>query len=237
MMTISLVDVAKYYSGAANQTQALQRLQQQMEASSPNLLADTSEFVRLWRNQVTVSAEFLISPEGVGPAKVGRTYGEIKQALGSAYTYENEPNFDIYFTVVAVSRGEISDFDTGRSIAFRIFYTDSEPLSDRTIITALVTQNPKYQTLQGVGPGTLVSKAVENYGKAILSFNSDNESREIIRFEHGPANFIFRPAALAHSLAGDYSGSPARNQGNAYQTGTFFENASLSQVGVQSKKA
>lgn len=234
-MTISLVDVAKYYSGATNQTQALQHLQQQITASSPELLVDTSEFARLWRNQVAVKTEFLISSEGIGLAKVGRTYGEIKQALGSAYSYENEPNFDIDFTAIAVSREGISDFEAGHSVAFRMFYTDSEPLSDRTIITALVAQNPEYQTLQGVGPGTLVSKAVKDYGKAILTFNRDNESRESISFEHGPANFIFRPAALAHSFAGDYSGSSARNQGNSYQTETFFENASLAQVGVQSK--
>jgi len=57
-MPINLVDVAKYYSGFIYQTQALQRLQQQIEASNPALLADDSDFVRLWRNQTTVQNDF-----------------------------------------------------------------------------------------------------------------------------------------------------------------------------------
>lgn len=50
-MSISLVNVAKYYKDLPHQVKALQRLQAQIEAVRPDLLADTSEFIRIWRTQ------------------------------------------------------------------------------------------------------------------------------------------------------------------------------------------
>ena len=109
-MPISLVDVARYYSGVSHQTQALQKLQQQIEANNPSLLADTSDFAKLWRNQASVKNDFLISNDGIGPAKVGSSYGQIKQALGDAYTYTDVVPFMVDLAAVAVLREGISGF-------------------------------------------------------------------------------------------------------------------------------
>jgi hypothetical protein len=235
LMPVSLLDVVKYYSGVVYQTQAIQRLQQQIEASNPALLADNSDFARLWRNQVAVQNDFLITAQGIGPAKIGTTYGQIKQALGSAYTYSEVSPFMVDFAATAVLREGVSGFFPGRAIAFYLVYPEGTALNDSLVINAFVTANPKYQTAQGTGPGTLLSEAVKDYGKALLSFNVDNESREFVKFEREPSGLKFQPEALTHSFAGDYSVPDAVRNGSINQTPAFFENASISQVWVQKR--
>ena len=234
-MPISLIDVVKYYSGVLYQTQAIQLLQRQIEATNPDLLADTSEFARRWRNQVPVENDFLITSQSIGPAKVGSTYGQIKQALGSRYTFSDVSPFMVDLAAVAVLREGISGFFPGKAIAFYLAYPDADTLTDSTPINLIITANPKYKTLQGTGPGTLLSEAVRDYGKAKLNFNFDNESREFVQFERGPANLAFRPEALTHTFAGDYSVPDAVRQGSFNETPAFFENASITQVWVQNR--
>lgn len=234
-MPISLVDVAKYYSGTVYQTQALELLQQQIEANNPALLADDSDFVRRWRNQVIVKNEFLITSESIGPAKVGSTYGQIKQTLGDTYTFDEIGGFIVGFAAVAVLREGISGFFPGRAIAFYLVYPAATALTDSTPINLIVTANPKYKTLEGTGPGTLLSEAVKDYGKATISFNFDNETREFVKFVRQPDNLSFRPEAATHSFAGDYSVPDAIKEGSFNQTPAFFENASIAQVWVQKR--
>lgn len=235
-MPISLVDVAKYYSGAVHQIEALRRLQQDIERTNPELLADTSDFARLWRQQTAVESDFLISSEGIGPAKVGRTYGQIKQALGSAYSYTDVVPFMVDLAAVAVLREGVSGFFPGKAIAFYLVYPDSETLAATTQINTLITANPKYKLSLGTGPGSLLSEAEKDYGKVTLSFNTDNESREFATFERGPANLSFRAEALTHTFAGDYSVPEAVRQGSFNQTPAYFENASISQIWVQAPR-
>ncbi|MEM6598025.1 MAG: hypothetical protein AAF635_07635 [Cyanobacteria bacterium P01_C01_bin.69] len=232
-MPISLVDVAKYYSGVSHQTQALQRLQEQIVAANPALLDDNSEFARLWRNQVVVKNDFLITSEGIGPARIGMSYGQIKQALGPDYTYTDVSPFMVDLSGVAVMREGISGFFAGRAIAFYLAYPADATLSDATLINLFITANPKYQTAEGTGPGTLLSQAVQDYGKVLLSFNTEAESREFASFERSPAKLSFRAEALTHSFAGDYSVPDAQRDGGFNQTPSFFENASVSQVWVR----
>ncbi|MEL7332740.1 MAG: hypothetical protein AAFN12_10845 [Cyanobacteria bacterium J06560_2] len=234
-MPISLVDVAKYYSGVSHQKQALQRLQQEIEDIKPELLSDTSDFARLWRHQTAVKNDFLITAEGIGPAKIGSTYGQIKQALGAAYTYDDVFPFMVDLAGVAVMREGISGFFPGRAIAFYMAYPASTTLTDSTPINLFITANPKYQTSQGTGPGTLLSAAVKDYGKVTLSLNTDGEAREFAKFERSPNKLVFRAEALAHSFAGDYSVPDAVRDGSFNQTPAFFENASISQVWVQNR--
>ncbi|MFK8183838.1 MAG: hypothetical protein AB8B99_10735 [Phormidesmis sp.] len=234
-MPISLLDVAKYYTGVIYQTQALQTLQRQIEAANPELLADDSAFARRWRNQVPVDNDFLITVDSIGPAQVGSTYGQIKQALGSEYSFSDVSPFMVDLSAVAVLREGIGGFFGGQAIAFYLTYPDGDTLTDNTPINLIITANPKYTTLEGTGPGTLLSEAVRDYGNATLSFNLESESREFVRFERGPANVSFRPEALTHTFAGDYSVPSAVRQGSFNETPAFFENASIAQVWVQNQ--
>lgn len=49
-MSISLVNIFKYYKGEPNQDKALQILQKEIERTNPELLSDISEFIQIWKN-------------------------------------------------------------------------------------------------------------------------------------------------------------------------------------------
>ena len=239
-MPISLTDVVKYYSGVNYQTQALKHLQQQIESNNPDLLAETSDFVRLWRNQAPVEPEFMITSDGIGPAKVGQTYGQIKQALGSAYHFSDPRPYLVGSNGIEVSRKRSDEDQFSTFSNFSLLFqsefgqddTNIPHPEDDTIIDTMITSSASYKTAEGIGPGSLISEAVKKYGNVTLGYNTDNESREFARFERGPADNIgFSPRAISHNYAGDYS-VPNAVRRNPYKTTAFFENACVYDVWV-----
>ncbi len=72
-MTISLVDVAQYYEELPYQREALQLLQTQIESTHPQLITDSSEFVRTWRNE-TASSETATSDINISLVEVAQYY-------------------------------------------------------------------------------------------------------------------------------------------------------------------
>ena len=54
-MSISLVNVAKYYTDQPHQAEALQRLQEQIAQVRPDLLADGSMFLKIWRQEASAT--------------------------------------------------------------------------------------------------------------------------------------------------------------------------------------
>ncbi len=58
--------------------------------------------------------------------------------------------------------------------------------------TGLFTSDPACRTELGIGPGSLVSDAVEAYGAADFAFSYDNEGREYVGFERMPGRMGFR---------------------------------------------
>jgi hypothetical protein len=103
---------------------------------------------------------------------------------------------------------------------YYILYPAGIPMSDDDIIEALVTDNPYYQTAEGVGPGTPLKQAEEVYGEATLTYHTVNESREYVKFaQHPSPDVTFRlGAANDDSLAGVYP-SPQKefNQTKEYK--------------------
>ncbi|MEB3829687.1 hypothetical protein [Phormidium sp. CCY1219] len=57
-MSISLIDVAKYYQELPHQKQALEILEDQIQATHPTWLTDESEFVETWRNEEETAEVF-----------------------------------------------------------------------------------------------------------------------------------------------------------------------------------
>jgi len=49
-MTISIVNVAKYYQGLSHQDEAIAYLEKELLRTNPELLAPDSDFVQIWRN-------------------------------------------------------------------------------------------------------------------------------------------------------------------------------------------
>jgi len=161
---------------------------------------------------------FLISAEGIGPAKLGMTLGELKQSLPSA-TFEVQSPFIVDFDAIAVSQD-------GKP-QFYILYLAGESFGDGDVVQGVLTDNPSYRTDRGVGPGTAIAQAEQIYGDATLSYNTQNESREYVRFAQHPAsNLSFGTGNGSAETAGIYP-SPTSEYNETQQ---FREDATIQSV-------
>ncbi|MEG4283745.1 hypothetical protein QUB68_11505 [Microcoleus sp. A006_D1] len=168
------------------------------------------------------SVSVAIGDRTIGEAKVGITFGQLKQALGSTAQFKVESPFMVDFDAVAISR-------SGK-VQYRIIYPARTKLKDTDVIELLMTDNPNYKTLQGVGPGMTLKQAEAIYGKATLSYNVDNESRENVVFAKQPTRKImFVPKAEGKQFTGVY----AAEKGGFYQTNKYQQNAVIKSVMVR----
>ncbi|MEG4204636.1 hypothetical protein QUA20_11975 [Microcoleus sp. Pol7_A1] len=172
--------------------------------------------------QKTPAASLTISDRTIGAAKVGMTFGQLKKALGSTAQFKVESPFMVDFDAVAVSQ-------SGK-VQYRIIYAAGTKLKDTDVIELLMTENSNYKTVQGVGPGMTLKQAEVIYGKATLSYNVDNESREGVVFAKQPTrNIMFVPKAEGKQFAGVYGAG----QGGFYQTNKYQPNAVIRSVMVR----
>ncbi|MCW6052556.1 hypothetical protein K4039_21390 [Lyngbya sp. CCAP 1446/10] len=168
------------------------------------------------------SASLAISDRTIGEAKIGMTFGQLKQALGSTAQFQVESPFMVDFDAVAISR-------SGK-VQYRIIYAAGTKLKDTDVIELLMTENANYKTVQGVGPGMTLKQAEAIYGKATLSYNTDNESREGVVFAKQPTRKImFVPKAEGKQFAGVYGAG----KGGFYQTNKYQPNAAIKSVMVR----
>lgn len=170
--------------------------------------------------QKAPSAAQTISAQGIGAAKLGMSFGDLKDLLGTDAEFTVQSPFMVDFDAIAVSQAG--------KVQYYILYPAGTTLADSNLIKALLTNNPNYRTAEGIGPGTLIQKAEEVYGDASLSHNTSNESREYIKFSNQPAqNIHFRPA-IGQGFAGTYS-SPSQEYN---ETKEFRSNALINSIEV-----
>jgi hypothetical protein len=151
----------------------------------------------------------LISATGIGPAQLGMTLGDLKTILGSEFQFTVESPFIVDFDAIAVRQGE--------KALFYILFLPGQPLTDTDAIEGLYTDNPDFRTNQGVGPGTPIQEAEQAYGTATLSYNTQNESREYVRFAQQPsANISFATGNGSQNAAGIYP-SPTQDYNETKQ--------------------
>ncbi|MEG4802260.1 hypothetical protein QUB63_20395 [Microcoleus sp. ARI1-B5] len=168
------------------------------------------------------AASVAISDRTIGEAKVGMTFGQLKQALGSTAQFKVESPFMVDFDAVAISR-------SGK-VQYRIIYAAGTKLKDTDVIELLMTDNPNYKTVEGVGPRMTLKQAEAIYGQATLSYNVDNESREGVVFAKQPTRKImFVPKADGKQFAGVYGAG----KGGFYQTNKYQPNAAIESVMVR----
>jgi hypothetical protein len=150
------------------------------------------------------------------------TFGELKKALGSTAQFKVESPFMVDFDAVAVSH-------SGK-VQYRIIYAAGTKLKDADVIELLMTDNSSYKTAKGVGPGMTLKQAEAIYGKATLSYNVDNESREGVVFAKQPTrNIMFVPKAEGKQFAGVYGAG----KGGFFQTNKYQPNAVIKYVMVR----
>lgn len=173
------------------------------------------------KEEPPIADNFLISEEGIGFAKLGMTLQQLKQKLGTEAKFEVVSPFMVDWDAIAV-------YQTG-TVQYYILYPSGTTLSNSEKIELLLTDNPNYRTVEGVGTGTSLIQAEAIYGKAILSYNTQNESREQARFtNYSPQNIIFQPTVSSRSFAGIYP-SPS---GEYNETKNFHDSAIIRSVFV-----
>jgi hypothetical protein len=138
-----------------------------------------------------------ITPNGIGSAKIGMKFGELKQQLGSGFAFPVKTAFIPDFDAIAVTKGGV--------VQYYIPYPAGTNFSDDDRIQHLMTDNPNYRTEKGVGPGTPIIQAEGAYGSATLTFSRDNESGEFVSFTQTPQGLAFRPKPVKdNTFAGKY---------------------------------
>lgn len=129
----------------------------------------------------SILSNTIVSEQGLGVAQLGMTLADLKQALPDLEFSPQSP-FIVDFDAIAVRKGE--------ETLFYILHLAGSPLTDSDRIRGLITDHPMFKTAEDVGVGTPIHAAEVPYGKAVLSYNTDNESREYVRFENHPASNI-----------------------------------------------
>lgn len=164
------------------------------------------------------SKNLTISAKGIGAAKLGMTFGQLKQVLPDTKLKVESP-FMVDFDAIALSQ-------SGK-VQYYILYPAGTKLADSDPIEMLLTDNPNFRTAKGVGAGTPLKQAEAVYGDATLFYNTSNESREYVKFASQPAqNLLFRSFAPNQQFAGIYS-SPS---GEYNETKKFQEFAKIGSV-------
>jgi hypothetical protein len=162
-----------------------------------------------------------ITPNGIGFAKIGMKFGELKQQLGSGFTFPVKTAFIPDFDAIAVTKGGV--------VQYYIPYPAGTNFNDDDRIQHLMTDNPSYRTEKGVGPGTPIIQAEGAYGSATLTFSRDNESGEFVRFTQNPQGLAFRPKPPKdNTFAGQY---PESND-DYLKTQKYDTKAAIGQITV-----
>ncbi len=162
-----------------------------------------------------------ITPIGIGSAKIGMSFKELKQQMGESFQFPVKASFIAGFDAIAVTKAG--------AVQYYIPYPTGTQFTDTDRIQHLMTDNPNYRTEQGVGPGTSIKQATTVYGGATLSMSKENESREFINFTQHPNGLAFRPKPVgSHSFAGDY---PESNE-EYLKTQKYDNRAAIGQITV-----
>jgi hypothetical protein len=162
-----------------------------------------------------------IMPDGIGTAKIGMTFRDLKQQMGEGVEFAVKTSFIDGFDAIAVTK-------VGK-VQYYIPYPTGTKFTDEDRIQHLMTDNPNYRTEQGVGPGTTIEQASSVYGNATLSLSKENESREFINFTQHPNGLAFRPKPVKNqSVAGDY---PESNE-EYLKTQKYDKKAAIGQITV-----
>jgi hypothetical protein len=191
--------------------------------ASPNSVDFSSPIPSLAEANPSVSPisadSLVISDKAIGAAQLGMTFGDLKKALGTGVEFVVQSPFIVDFDAIAVKRsGEVQ---------YYILYLAKQPFTDADTIQGLLTKNPKFLTAAGIGAGSTLAKAQQAYGKATLSYNTQNESREYARFERQPANNISFSTGNGSSKAAGIYPSPT---GEYNETQKFKEDAKIESV-------
>ncbi|MFT5470826.1 MAG: hypothetical protein ACI8UO_005957 [Verrucomicrobiales bacterium] len=122
--------------------------------------------------------ETLISRDGIGPARIGESVGEMQAALKKINEYLEyefvEGMGDGYSGVIVSSEG---------TELLAVYIEPLEKLDPDAIIEMVSTDHPAFRFASGVGPGMLLSEVEERHGKFSLEAAEMDWGAEHLTFE------------------------------------------------------
>ncbi|MEL6581540.1 MAG: hypothetical protein AAFQ14_17505 [Cyanobacteria bacterium J06621_12] len=185
----------------------------------------------------TVAPEFLITPNGIGQAKIGMALGQLKQISPRNTEFALVPSFTSEFNAIAVTKQGLVQYYILFEIESDSELKQSESLfepRDNDIITLLLTSNYNYQTQEGINVGTSIQEAEDIYGNAVLAYNLDGESAEYISFgNYEPPNVRFRAShsrLISNGLG--FAGIYPEYPGVTYTTDKYQSDAAIAVIEV-----
>ncbi|MFZ9739476.1 MAG: lysozyme inhibitor LprI family protein [Prochlorotrichaceae cyanobacterium] len=162
-----------------------------------------------------------ISETGVGPIEFGMTLEAVRSVLSPEMTLTPEPNLLVDWDGMALRENDTP--------LLYILYPAGTIVSDSSIVKLLMVVDPRYTTPEGIGPESTIAAAQEVYGQATLSYNTDDESREYVRFLQSPPNLGFRTTGSPGQWVGRY---PESADGSYYETQDFDPDGTIAFVFV-----
>lgn len=131
-------------------------------SSSASASQDQSSSPHPFSNHdLIVNRQQLISPQGIGQAKLGMKLGELKSVLAADTELQVISPLIVDFDAIAIQKE--------KQLQYYILYSAGTSMSDKETIQALATNNSNYQTAEGVGPQITIKEAEAIYAEATLS--------------------------------------------------------------------
>lgn len=203
-------------------TQTVDSTTKTQSSPQPSVTPELTQSTSNSNPDTPTSKALIISANGIGTAKLGMTFGQLKQALGKKAEFKIVSPFMVDIDAIAISK-------SGK-VQYYILYPAGTTFSDANSIELLLTENPNFRTVEGVGSGMFLEQVETVYGEATLSYNTQNESREQVRFANQPAqNVTFQPTAPNQIFAGIYPFT----SGEYNETKNFYESALIRSALVQ----
>ncbi len=194
---------------------------------SPGPVAGAVEPPEVEGEESAEAPEYSITSDSIGPAKLGMTLGELRQALGNRLTLGEPGPFRVDFDAIPVLDGD--------QVLFSIMYGSGSPMQDEDAIEYLATDNPRVVTPEGIGAGSTIAAAEVFYGPATLGYNVEAESREGLQFENFPwENYWIQPEVLAGVAR--FAGVYGESDTSSYrQTTEYREDAVIGSIVIDSR--
>jgi hypothetical protein len=140
----------------------------------------------------------MIRQDGIGAARAGMTIGQLRAALPPEQELGQPEPYMVDIDGMPVVEGT----DT----LYHVLIVSGESSADDAAINLVATSDTKFQTVEGIGPGSTLAEAAAAYGPPTLSYNTNDESREYAVHPRAPKRLRFRVGPDSTSVfAGIYA--------------------------------
>ncbi len=140
-------------------------------------VADFIVSERRFKTENTDSESFLISPQGLGWARLGVSWGALQRALGGS--------IQTTFSPIGWGYNGIMVSVDGQGPFTVVMPQWKQALSPVDTVSILMTHDPSYRTKEGIGPGSTLAEARQVYGAATVLRDAVT-GQEVVAFKTMP---------------------------------------------------